>query len=359
MEKNQELPISENVVGKRGHGDCVQRVITTENTSCQTEGISLTDYQKKLRDLNAKEKSLNKKEFELMQTSQQLTCAKTKIIALERTVGELHKENDLLKTNLLLAQSNGNNAVLQTDNSVKGINVTSIESRIAMLEFELLKSRVEKLETYNKPEPISNMKELDSKVQKVADCHQEMLSWMQKLSHSTMGSLSKSETGGGSKGDLPSISPFHSVRTSGCISENCFVNEKGDIAGEGCLNIGSNEDNNSMEGGPMFPILIGDGVSETDRTRVPVATGKASTDNNQMERRKERTLPKTGIHPTMQEGAPLQYRVPKTDQPFLYQARIRQAPPWRHPYPAPARQYPVMGIPTAKNVQQPQHRLYH
>ena len=66
--------------------------------SCQTEGGSACDLNMKQKELSTKEKNLNKKELELSQTSQQLMTARTKIIALEKTVGDMQKENELLRT---------------------------------------------------------------------------------------------------------------------------------------------------------------------------------------------------------------------------------------------------------------------
>ena len=90
---------------------CLSHTYRTENQnkSCQTEGVSSVDFHKTpQKELNLKEKAVNKKEFELSQTSKQLITARTKIIALEKTVNELQKENDLLRTNLLLAQTCSN-----------------------------------------------------------------------------------------------------------------------------------------------------------------------------------------------------------------------------------------------------------
>ena len=72
----------------------------------------------------------------------------SKIILLEKDISDLQKENELLKSNLLLARSLTSN---QTGNgeiiSYQTNSVNSIEKRVADLEFELLKMKVGKLET--------------------------------------------------------------------------------------------------------------------------------------------------------------------------------------------------------------------
>ena len=114
----------------------------TNCISTQTEG-SFIDLQKKIKEMNLKEKQLSKKEYELSQISSQLTIAKSKIILLEKDISDLQKENELLKSNLLLAKSSTSN---QTGNdeiiSNQTNSVNSIERRVADLEFELLKMKV-------------------------------------------------------------------------------------------------------------------------------------------------------------------------------------------------------------------------
>ena len=53
---------------------------------------------------------LIKTECELSQVYSQLTVAKSKIILLEKEISDLHKENVLLKSNLLLAKPGADNS---------------------------------------------------------------------------------------------------------------------------------------------------------------------------------------------------------------------------------------------------------
>ena len=88
----------------------MQAKVSTVDFGTQTVGLSGVELQKKSKELNAKEKSLNKKECELSQVNSQLTVAKSKIILLEKEISDLHEENDLLKSNLLLAQPGADNS---------------------------------------------------------------------------------------------------------------------------------------------------------------------------------------------------------------------------------------------------------
>ena len=136
----------------------------TNCISTQTEG-SFIDLQKKIKEMNLKEKQLSKKEYELSQISSQLTIAKSKIILLEKDISDLQKENELLKSNLLLARSSTSN---QTGNgeiiSNQTNSVNSIERRVANLEYELLKMKVGKLETEINANTCKPNKQEDSKL---------------------------------------------------------------------------------------------------------------------------------------------------------------------------------------------------
>ena len=98
--------------------------------------------------MNLKEKQLNKKEYELSQINSQLTVAKSKIILLEKDISDLQKENELLKSNLLLARSSNNSYCGKGEIHGNHISDTNnIEKRMKDLEFEMLKMKVGKLET--------------------------------------------------------------------------------------------------------------------------------------------------------------------------------------------------------------------
>ena len=130
----------------------LQAKVSTVDFGTQTVALSELELQKKSKELNAKEKSLNKKECELSQLNSQLTVAKSKIILLEKEISDLHKENDLLKSNLLLAQPGADNSRDRQNYTNNNIDLdrnsaSQIENRLARMEFEMLKSRVERLES--------------------------------------------------------------------------------------------------------------------------------------------------------------------------------------------------------------------
>ena len=130
----------------------LQAKVSTVDFGTQTVALSELELQKKSKELNAKEKSLNKNECELSQVNSQLTVAKSKIILLEKEISDLHKENDLLKSNLLLAQPGADNSRDRQNYTNSNIDLdrnsaSQIENRLARMEFEMLKSRVERLES--------------------------------------------------------------------------------------------------------------------------------------------------------------------------------------------------------------------
>ena len=98
--------------------------------------------------MNLKEKQLNKKEYKLSQINSQLTVKKSKIILLEKDISDLQKENELLKSNLLLARSSNNYHCGKGEiHSTHICDTNNIEKRMKYLEFEMLKMPVGKLDT--------------------------------------------------------------------------------------------------------------------------------------------------------------------------------------------------------------------
>ena len=143
-----------------GNGRSELKDIKTAQFVCvgtQTEGSSV-DLQKKAKELGLKEKQLNKKEYEFSQISGQLTVAKSKIILFEKDISDLQKENDLLKSNLLLARSEARDKIENcgtVNSQTKSINF-SVEKQVADMELELLKMKVGKLETKINANRVSN-----------------------------------------------------------------------------------------------------------------------------------------------------------------------------------------------------------
>ena len=310
---------------------CLSHTYSTEkqSKSCQTEGVSLVDFHKKQKELNLKEKAVNKKEFELSQTSKQLITARAKIIALEKTVNELQKENDLLRTNLLLAQTSsskkeedGNRPAYQMQYCSGVCNNKLLEQRVSMLEHEQLKKRIERLEANNINSSVKSSEQTEEKVikgnlAKLLEAQHVMMNAVQTVlsrqsSETDVFNSKQSEINPKVVSSPIDLTKDHKLTTN--LNETATLDN---VKGVGMYQQLGNESQQTVV------IIDDEAQSQREESRNAPQQGGGECAEGNLDSSRKGT-------PSVQavEGVPIQYHATSVPHPFLYPAWTQHVPPW-------------------------------